>query len=181
MALVDIILQITFYGCITAVVTAYLLYRRLATPSRTAVRVHYSGGTEKTFEAVEIGLEVVWIQERQEQRANIPLHYLPGHTTRWGVHYRVWDINDGDDEVLLVPWMRPQTIDPENPEQLITLAIPSDAAAKERYRRRMRFADSFQQIAAGLKSINRWQAVALILLGLFAGLWLSPIIAGAIG
>lgn len=186
MQLVDFILQITFYGCITAVVTAYLLYDRLRKPDRSMIRVHFGGGTEKAFDAVEIGKEVIWIQDGEEMRANIPRYVAPGHTSRWGVHYRVYDIGDGDDEVTLVPWLIPtrpvldedgQIILDKHGKPIIAEYTPTDdPAEKERYRRRTRAANSFKQIAQGLGHINRWQAAALIILGLFAGLYLAPIL-----
>ncbi len=171
MALVDIILMITFYGCITAGVTSYLLFRRLQSPVRTRIRVHMSGGTEKMYNAVEQGEEILYIVDGEEHGARVPIDILPGHASSWGVHYRVFDLIHGSDEVMKVPWLV---------ANISAKHLKGDDAAKERYRRRVRALNAFRQLTSGLSSINRWQAVALIALGTFAGLYLAPMITGAI-
>ncbi len=171
MTLFDILLQITFYGCITAVVTSWLLFRRMQTPTRSRIRVHMSGGTERSFEASEVGDEIVWIQEGEEMKASVPHDLVPGHSSSWGVHYRMFDIIHGSDKVLRVPWLN---------DEIRGKVLETEEAGMERYRRRVRALDAFKQLTSGLSNINRWQAVALIALGIFAGLYLSPIIAGAL-
>ena len=104
--------------------------------------------------------------------AMIPLDVMPGHTWNWGVHYRVFNLTNGADEVVPVPWLD---------ANVHAQYREGEAAAKERYRRRVRATQSFKQIAAGLSRMSLSQTIILILLGLFAGLWLAPIIMGAIG
>ncbi len=171
MTLMDILFQVLIYGCITAGITAWLLYRRLMGGVRSAVRVHFVGGTEKRFDAVEIGEELVWIQGKEEMRATIPEIVQPGNDEIYGIHYRVYDIIHGADEVMQVPWHMPDDW---------TQYVQGDAAAKQRYRNRVNALNVFKQLAAGLSTINRWQAGGLIVLGLFIGLYFSPIIQGAI-
>lgn len=197
MSLADYLLPILFYACITGAVASYLLYRRLMSGVRTVVRVKMSGNLEKTFDAVEVGRDLKWLQDGEEMNADIPLThesspiidsqnldgkgssnipiiqevFAPEYVERWGVYYRVWSIIDGADTVLPLPWASPE---------IMNKYFTGDDAAKERYRRRVRALNSFRQLAAGLGSLNRWQAAALVLLGLFAGLFLSPIIQGAL-
>ncbi len=171
MTLIDNIVIVLIGSLVTAGATSWWLYRRMQTPTRSWLRVHMSGGTEKGFDASEVGEELVWIQEGERFQARVPLDILPGHMSRWGVHYRVFDIAHGSDEVLRVPWMD---------ANIRAEYLQGDDSAKERFRRRIRALDAFKQLTSGLSSINRWQAVALIILGLFAGLYLSPIIQGAI-
>lgn len=172
MQAVDLITQILLYAVFTSAVTAFLLYRRLMSGVRTLIRVHFAGGTEKSFKAVEIGEEITWVQDGEEMTAMIPLDVMPGHTWNWGVHYRVFNLTNGADEVVPVPWLD---------ANVHAQYREGEAAAKERYRRRVRATQSFKQIAAGLSRMSLSQTIILILLGLFAGLWLAPIIMGAIG
>ncbi len=155
----------------SAGLAAWLLYRRLMSGIRTELRVHMSGGTEKRFDGVEVGREIKWIQDGEEMSAQIPITVDPGHTWRYGVHYRVFNITDGADVVIQVPWLQPN---------VHAKFLTGDAAAKERYRRRVRAYNSFKQAIAGLSSVNRWQAAALIILGIFAGLYFAPIIQGVL-
>ena len=167
----DIIIEILLFSVATAALTAYFLYRRLMSGVRTLVRVHMSGGTEKEFEAVEVGRDLKWIQDGETMNADIPIAVEPGHTWRRGVHFRVFNVTDGADTVIPVPWLEPN---------VHAKYLEGDAGAKERYRRRVRALDTFRQLAAGLSSINKWNILGYILLGLFMGLWLSPVIEAAI-
>ena len=165
----DIIVNSLISIVIFSALTAYLLYRRLMSDVRTLLRVHMSGGTEKEFKAVEVGREVKWIQDGEEMTAMIPLTVDPGHTRRTGLNYRVFNVTDGSDEVIPVPWLQPN---------IHAKYLEGDAGAKERYRRRIRAQSTFKQLAAGLSSINAWNIAGYILLGLFAGMFLYPLIAG---
>lgn len=171
MAVADMIVVVLFYACISGAVAAWLLYRRLMSGVRVMVRVKQSGGMEKRYDAVEIGREIRWIQDGEEMTARVREDVLPEYTEHWGLYYRVFTVIDGADEALAMPWLD---------ANLHAEHLRGDEGAKERYRRRVRALNSFRQLAAGLSQLNRWQAAALVILGLFAGLYLSPIIAGAL-
>ncbi len=171
MTIFDTLIILLVYGLITAGGIAVILYRRMQSPQRVRVRVHKTGGTEKLYPAVELGEEIIWIQDGEKQTAKVPLQVLPGHTDSWGVHYRIFDLIHGADKVLIVPWLK-ANIRAEH--------LKGEAAATQRYRSRVNALNVFEQLAKGLGAINRWQSVALILLGMFAGLWLAPFIQGAV-
>lgn len=194
MTLVDFIYQVGFYAFITAAVTAWLLYRRLMSGAKTVIRVKMGGNMEKTFDAVEVGRELRWIQDGEEMHADIPVSpvgddgnkkeeeeeaelppggiFAPEYAERWGLWYRVWSIIDGADTVLPLPWSSPE---------IIAKYAQGDAAAKERWRKRIRALNAFKQLTAGLSSLNRWQAAALVLLGFFGGLYFAPFLTALLG
>jgi len=171
MQIIEIIYQILAYAAITGFVTAWLLYRRLSSPVRSSVRVHYVGGTEKRYNAAEIERELVWIQAGEEKRADIPEIVQPGHDKRFGVHYRVYDFVDGADEVMQVPWHMPKEW---------RGYVQGDAAAKQRYRSRVNALGVLKQLAAGLATMSRMQIIIIFGFGWFAGAYIMPIIAEAI-
>jgi hypothetical protein len=159
------------YVAILGAVISGLLYWRLMIGVRSRVRVYLPGGTEKEFNAAEVGQQLSWVQGKERMSAMIPIDVKPTFKYSFGVHSRVFCLPDGSDQVVPLPW--------QDPDVLRTLG-EGDEGAKERYRRRVRAQDSFRQLTAGLSSINKWQAAVLILLGFFAGLYFAPIIMGAI-
>ena len=159
------------YVAVLGAVISALLYWRLMIGVRSRVRVYLPGGTEKEFNAIEVGQKLEWIQGKERMSAMIPIDVKPTFKYSFGVHSRMFCLPDGSDQVVPLPW--------NNPEYIEHL-MKGDEGAKERYRRRVRAQDSFRQLTAGLSSINKWQAAVLILLGFFAGLYFAPIIMGAI-
>ncbi len=157
---------------LTLALTAYLFYRRMTSDVKTIIRVHMSGGTEKQFDAIEVDREVKWVQDSEKLNAEIPIDVNPSHIRKWGIAYRVFNVTDGADEVVKVPWLNPN---------VHADYLGSDDARKERYRKRVRALDTFKQLAAGLASMH-WSRILLHLVA-GAGLWeiLSNFIIGVTG